>query len=289
MLAPFAASLTKIQQTDGCREIRITHAVREVKGQILLSMSRTRRSWINALLLWGFGGFFADVSSEPDADLGPTWEVKCARVFVCLWVHSPAVSFRTEHIKDTTEAWAVDCSLKAERGTKCEMEAEAGRRGVWGGRKGEPELRSWETKQVTERKKKRKKAKKNKKTAWNRATTWLSTCRATLLLPLTTSSRTFLLLPVFFCSPPRSLSVSLGPGLTLLPRIITAALARSPLMLLLIHTSSRLVTPAVLLSRSDLAFCLTPGRSSVHSPSGDGRRRGRRWRAEDRRREHMVS
>lgn len=111
-----------------------------------------------SLIMWGF--FFADVSSEPDADLGPTWEVKCARVFVCLWVHSPAVSFCTDHINDTTEAWAVDCSLKAERRTKCEMEAEAGWRGVWGGRKGEPELRSWETKQVTERKKK-KKEKKN--------------------------------------------------------------------------------------------------------------------------------
>lgn len=77
-----------------------------------------------------------------------------------------------------------------------------------------------------------------------------------------------------FALPSWSLSVSLGPGLVLPPHIITAALARSLSMLLLIHTSSRLVTPAVLLSWSDLVFYLTPGRSSVHSPSGDGRRRG---------------
>lgn len=63
------------------------------------------------------------------------------------------------------------------------------------GRTRTEELRN-KTSDGTQKRKKRK-----KKTARNRATTWLSTCRATLLLPLATSSRTFLLLPVFFCSP----------------------------------------------------------------------------------------
>ena len=229
-----------------------------------------------------FLGFFADVLSEPDAEWGPTWEVKCACVFVRLWVHSPAALFCTDHINDTTEAWAVDCSLKAERRTKCEMEEEAGWRGVWGGRKREPELKSSETKQVTVREKGEKKKKKKKKqrgTEQQHDSAPAGQHSSFLSPPLLELSSSFL---PSFALPSWSLSDSLwDQDLFLPPHIITAALAGSLLMLLLIYTSSRLVTSppqtstsAVLLSWSDLAFYLTPGRSSVHSLSGDGRRRG---------------
>lgn len=66
--------------------------------------------------------------------------------------------------------------------------------------------------------------------------------------------------PHLFCllpfPPPRRLSVSLGPGLLLSPRIIAAVLALLLLMLLLIRTPQPTPAPAVLLSWADLAFTL---------------------------------
>lgn len=56
----------------------------------------------NALLLWGSG----DMLSEPDAKWGPTWGVKSVCLCVCDWINSPAVSLRTDHINDRTEACA---------------------------------------------------------------------------------------------------------------------------------------------------------------------------------------
>ena len=248
-----------------------------------------------------FLGFFADVLSEPDAEWGPTWEVKCACVFVRLWVHSPAALFCTDHINDTTEAWAVDCSLKAERRTKCEMEEEAGWRGVWGGRKREPELKSSETKQVTVRekgeKKKKKKKKEEEKKKRNRKTKWTSTWRATLLLPLTTSTRTLFLLPPFFCSPLLiSLWFSLGPGLVPPPshyHSSSGRLAVDAAVNLHVLPARHLPPPNVhLCSSAELVWSrLLPYTGKVVGPFPERwwTEEGRKWRAEDRRREHMVS
>lgn len=56
----------------------------------------------NALLLWGSGGMLSD----PDAKWGSTWDVRGVCLCVCDWINSPAVSLRTDHINDRTEACA---------------------------------------------------------------------------------------------------------------------------------------------------------------------------------------
>lgn len=149
----------------------------------------------------------------------------CVCAFVCLWVHSQAVSFCTDHINDRTEAWAIDCSLKRDWRKKCEMKKSQTVKEYETAKK--ERGRELEDENLINIKKKMWVC---KKTAWNRATTWVSTCRATPL-PLAISSRTFFLLPFF--------SVSLG--LRLLPppppHIITAVLALMLLMLLLIRTT----------------------------------------------------
>ncbi len=93
-----------------CVTVTFTHSEGQQSSDFTINVVQTLVGWINALLLWGF----ADMLSEPDAKWGPTWDVKRVFVCLCLPVHSPAVSFCTDHINDRTEAWAIDCSLKRE-------------------------------------------------------------------------------------------------------------------------------------------------------------------------------
>lgn len=146
--------------------------------------------WIYALLLWGF----ADMLPEPDAKWEPTWDAMraCAWLCVCFWVHSPAVSFCTDHINDKTEAWATGCSLKREWGKKCE-------------RKRSQSVEEYETPKENENwSLKIWELKKWKYTKTAQATTWLSTCWTTIF-PLALSSS----FPSL-SSPPARLSVPLG-------------------------------------------------------------------------------
>lgn len=201
--------------------------------------------WIYALLLWGF----ADMLPEPDAKWEPTWDAMraCAWLCVCFWVHSPAVSFCTDHINDKTEAWATGCSLKREWGKKCE-------------RKRSQSVEEYETPKENENwSLKIWELKKWKYTKTAQATTWLSTCWTTIL-PLALSSS----FPSLSSPPPVSLSLW-GPGLLLSPpHIVTVALR-------LWHSCCWCCSSAELgWSR----LYLTGRRSSLHLMSGDGQRGG---------------